>query len=442
MLLYLRTRSIFLPVIKEKNKHIALFLRVFTILGFSFFFNFSNAQSRKQLEQKRKKVQADIAYTRTILNKTNQKKTATLHKINTINQIINKQGEVIGQLKEEVAEADSEIVKQAMTLDELKAAYESEKLKLKKIVRQAYKNRKSVNELAFVFSAGTFRQLSRRLKYLKRLSQFRESRIAEVKDRASKVKNGLEKLEEIKSEKTGLLTSEEVEKRQMERDRNEKAKLVKSLAGQEAELRSRIKQNEKQVAQLNANISALIAREIAAARKKAQQQVAKQTPQPSSPKNAEPAKRSAPAITMTPEARSLSNDFAGNRGGLPWPVERGYISQYFGTHAHPDLAGITLVNNGVDITTGEGSTARAVFRGTVSAILDIPGQEKAVLINHGEYFTVYSRLSDVFVSKGQEINAKQALGKVWTDDENKTILQFQVWQGQAKQNPANWIAPR
>lgn len=422
-----------------------MLIRHITCLIVPFIVLESAAQNRTQLEQKRKKVQNEIAYTRTILNKTSKKKTATLHKINTLNQIIQKQGQVIGQLKDEVAEADSEITKQSLTLDELKSIYDKERQKLKKVVRQAYKSRKVSNEMAFVFSAATFRQLGRRLKYLKRISQYREARIAEVKDKAAQVKNGLEKLEEIKTEKSGLLTAEEVEQRQLERDRNEKANLVKSLAGQEAELRKKIKENERQVARLNASISALIAQEIAAARKKAQQQAAKQTaktPNTGSPKNAEPARKNAPAITLTPEARSLSNDFAGNRGALPWPVERGYISQYFGTHAHPDLAGITMVNNGIDITTGEGSNVRAVFRGTVSAVLDIPGQEKAVLINHGEYFTVYSRLSQVYVSRGQEISSKQSIGKVWTDDENKTVLQFQVWQGQAKQNPAGWIAPR
>lgn len=422
-----------------------MLIRHFACLIVPFIALESAAQNRTQLEQKRKKVQNEIAYTRTILNKTSKKKTATLHKINTLNQIIQKQGQVIGQLKDEVAEADSEITRQSMTLDELKAIYDRERQKLKKVVRQAYKSRKASNEMAFVFSAATFRQLGRRLKYLKRISQYREARIAEVKEKAAQVKNGLEQLEEIKTEKSGLLTAEEVEQRQLERDRNEKANLVKSLAGQEAELRKKIKENERQVARLNASISALIAQEIAAARKKAQQQAAKQTaktPNTGSPKNAEPARKTAPAITLTPEARSLSNDFAGNRGALPWPVERGYISQYFGTHAHPDLAGITMVNNGIDITTGEGSNVRAVFRGTVSAVLDIPGQEKAVLINHGEYFTVYSRLSQVYVSRGQEISSKQSIGKVWTDDENKTVLQFQVWQGQAKQNPAGWIAPR
>lgn len=199
------------------------------------------------------------------------------------------------------------------------------------------------------------------------------------------------------------------------------------------------------MARLNAAISAMIAREIAAARKRARQETARDNASSTAASGKTiggKASRSSGSILLTPEARVISDNFASGRGGLPWPVERGYISQYFGVHAHPDLAGITLVNNGVDITTAEGSTARAVFKGTVSAILEIPGQEKAVLLNHGEYYTVYSRLSQVYVSRGQQVDAKQALGKVWTDDESKTILQFQLWQGQSKLNPAGWLTAR
>lgn len=404
------------------------------------------SQSRKQLESKRKKVQAEINYTRQILKKTSAKKSATLHKIGALNEIISQQGQVISGLRTEITRADSEIYKQSVTLGELKAAYDLEKKKLRKTILQAYKTRKTANELAFVFASGTFKQALRRLKYLKRLSDFRQEQIMAIREKAGHVEKGLATLEEIRTEKSSLLGTEVNERRQLENDRAEKARLVSSLAGQEAELRKKIKQNEKAVARLNSAISSMIAREIAAARRKAQKQAAAAGKTAGTGKTGGKAgsgtARSSPAITLTPEARTLSNSFASSRGALPWPVERGYISQGFGVHAHPDLAGITLVNNGVDITTGEGGQARSVFSGTVSAILEIPGQEKAVLINHGEYYTVYSRLSQVYVSQGQKVDARQSLGRVWTDDDNKTILQFQVWQGQAKQNPAGWLAPR
>ena len=403
------------------------------------------AQSRRELEKKRKKVQEEIQYTRGILQKTSAQKSATLHKIGALNRIINQQAEVIKDLNTELSEADKEINQQNETLEQLKASYQAERLKLRKTVLKAYKGRKSANQLAFVFAASSFRQAVRRMYYLSRLSDFRKQQIGLLESKAAEVKNGLETLEEVRQEKNGILLAEKQEKQQLETDKQQKTKLVQSLAGKEAELRKKIKQNEKAVAKLNSAISAMIAREIAAAKKRAREQTGKDntTTTASARKTAGgKSSRASGSILLTPEARLISDNFESGKGSLPWPVERGYISQYFGVHAHPDLAGITLVNNGVDITTSGGSTARAVFKGTVSAILEIPGQEKAVLLNHGEYYTVYSRLSQVYVSRGQQVEAKQALGTVWTDDESKTILQFQLWQGQSKLNPAGWLTSR
>lgn len=403
------------------------------------------AQSRRELEKKRKKVQEEIQYTRGILQKTSAQKSATLHKIGALNRIIDQQAEVIKDLKTELSEADKEINQQNETLEQLKASYQAERLKLRKTVLKAYKGRKSANQLAFVFAASSFRQAVRRMYYLSRLSDFRKQQIGLLESKAAEVKNGLETLEEVRQEKNGILLAEKQEKQQLETDKQQKTKLVQSLAGKEAELRKKIKQNEKAVAKLNSAISAMIAREIAAAKKRAREQTGKDntTTTASARKTAGgKSSRASGSILLTPEARLISDNFESGKGSLPWPVERGYISQYFGVHAHPDLAGITLVNNGVDITTSGGSTARAVFKGTVSAILEIPGQEKAVLLNHGEYYTVYSRLSQVYVSRGQQVEAKQALGTVWTDDESKTILQFQLWQGQSKLNPAGWLTSR
>lgn len=406
-------------------------------------------QSRKQLETKRKKVQAEIEYTKQILKKTSQKKSAALHNLNTVNAIIGQRVQVIGDLKNEIVQADSEIRFKAATFESLQQNYLQEKLKLRKTVVKAYKTRKNANELAFIFASASFRQALRRLKYLKRLSEYRNFLIGRIDEKKDSVKSGLIVLESSKKEKVVLLTDEVEEKQELEKDKQEKNKIVKSLAGQETQLKKRIRENEVAINKLNSAISSMIAQEIAAARKKAQQAAAKTKPRtpantsPSKPgKPPEKGRASEPVVTLTPEAQEISNSFEANRGSLSWPVDRGYISQSFGVHAHPDIAGITMINNGIDITTNDGIEARASFKGTVSAIINIPGQEKAILVNHGEYFTVYSRLSQVYVTRGQQITSKQALGKVWTDADGKTILQFQVWKGQVKQNPASWLASR
>lgn len=397
--------------------------------------NSLHAQSRSSLEKKRKKAESDIAANRKILKTTQKEKKATLYRLNALNQIIVQSEQLLRNLQEEVQVLDLETQNKQKELDRLQFAYEKERVKLKRTIIQAYKTRKGGQEVAFLLSAKNIRQVMRRMKFLRKLSDFRRHQIASINAQAEKVQTTLAELNQLRKERYGLLGNQRLEMNRLENDKKSKQQMVTALSGKEAELKKRIEKNRAKVAQLNKEISKAIAREIERER---QRQAAKN----SAPKSSGTAKSSPSSSTLTPEARALSADFVNNKGGLPWPVERGFISQSFGTHQHPDLPGITTINNGVDITTQSGGEARCVFKGKVSAILTIPGQGQAVLVNHGEYFTVYTRLSKVYVAKGQELSSGTKLGQVMTDEEGRTILNFQVWLGQAKQNPASWIRGR
>ena len=142
----------------------------------------------------------------------------------------------------------------------------------------------------------------------------------------------------------------------------------------------------------------------------------------------------------TPEVGGLSGDFLANRGRLPWPVAKGKVVSHYGANSHPILSNITTQNSGVDISTGKGSSARAVFEGIVQSVIAIPGGNKAVLVRHGSYFTVYTNLSSVNVSKDDRVARGQLLGLIDTAPTGETVMNFQVWNGATKQNPALWIA--
>ena len=148
-------------------------------------------------------------------------------------------------------------------------------------------------------------------------------------------------------------------------------------------------------------------------------------------------------LTMTPDAIALSNSFAANRGRLPWPVERGVITGYFGPHKHP-VAQVIVDNNGIDIQTSANATARAVFEGTVTSVFPVDGSGMNVLVSHGEFFTVYANLASVNVSKGQKVSTKQAIGTVGNNEEGLPTINFQIWKavskGSTKLNPTQWIA--
>ena len=400
----------------------------------SLFPNTGEAQSRKQLEAKRKKMQRVIAEQRKALSSTQKEKTVTLDKLNSLNQIIQQRQVVIKNLGVEIRSVNYELSQKQKFLDSLTKEHDSQKLKLKKTIVKAYKTRKSGREIAFVFSSKSIAQAMRRWKYIRKISGYRRHQISTIVAQAKSLGKTINQLESVKQEKSVLMGENEKESKELEVDKQSKQTLVKQLSGREEELRDRIRDNEKAIARLNNEISRLIAREIEAERKRKARAVSSSAKSRSG-KTGNAEKEN----TLSPQARAIGGAFSKNRGNLPWPVERGFISQSFGVHEHPDLEGITTVNNGVDITSPRGALASAVFEGTVSAILNIPGQGQAVLLNHGDFFTVYSHLSVVLVEKGQVIRMNQHIGKVMTDEDGKAVLQFQVWHGQEKQNPQSWL---
>jgi len=397
----------------------------------------SFAQSRKQLEAKRKKMQREISEQRKALSNTQQEKTVTLDKLNSLNQIIQQRQVVINNLGLEIRSVNYELTQKQKYLDSLSQENNLQKQKLRKTVLKAYKTRKSGREIAFVFSSKSISQAMRRWKYLRKISAYRRHQISAIIAQSEALGKVIGQLEGVKQEKSVLMYENESETKELEVDKKSKQNLVQQLSGREEELRDRIRSNEKAIARLNNEISRLIAKEIEAERKRKARASTTAAKARTGKGNS-----GANENTLSPQARAIGGAFSKNRGNLPWPVDRGFISQTFGVHEHPDLEGITTVNNGVDITSPKGALASAVFEGTVSAILNIPGQGQAVLVNHGEYFTVYAHLSVVLVEKGQVLRMNQHIGKVMTDDDGKAVLQFQIWEGQEKQNPKSWLRGR
>jgi len=421
------------PKNNQPNRQISLrhLIGAFLLIVFTFsYLGDTNAQNRKQLEAKRKRMQKEIAEQKRILKNTQKEKSATLHNLNTLNQIIEQRQEVINDLATAITSVNNEITYNAVYLDSLTKEYRKQQEKLRKTVIKAYKSRKNGKEIAFVLSSRSFSEAMRRWTYLRKISTYRKHQIAVIRAQAAKLQQTITILEGTKTEKTVLLKENESESRELESDKKEKQKLVTELTAKEQEIREKIRENEKAVARLNSEINRIIQRELS--RPKINTSVSKGS---DSKKGGSTSYES----SLSAEAKALSGSFAKNQGDLPWPTTGGYISQTFGIHQHPDLEDIQMVNNGIDITAPKGSAVSAVYKGTVSAILNIPTQGIAVILNHGEYFTVYSRMSMVFIEKGQVLRMGQHIGKLMTDEEGKAILNFQVWHGQEKQNPQNWL---
>lgn len=399
--------------------------------------------TRKELEKQKKKTEEQIALTKKILKETKNKKQKSLKEIVTISRLIETREELITTINTEIGFVSQDVERKKDEVDSLNSKLDQEKKNYAASLVQSYKNKKVYNNALYLFAAKSFNQLFQRMRFSQYLASAQEKFLEKIKTRKSQLEKKLSELIDLKTSKEKLAHEKQGEVNELEKDKKEKNKVVIALTGKEAELKASLEKQKKANENLNAQINAIIAREIAAARKKAAAQAAARKAGKSgqgTKRPEEPAKPEPKVPEVTPEVQQLSDNFAANKGKLPWPVEKGFISERFGTHAHAKLDQVMIQNNGVDIQTNSGSTARCVYKGTVTAIISIPGMGKAVLVNHGEYYTVYSKLKDVSVSQGQKVEVKQVIGSIMEDEEGSTEIHFEVWYNQEKQNPEAWLA--
>lgn len=329
---------------------------------------------------------------------------------------------MINNINEEIQTTNQQIELNNEILADLKKDLLHLKEEYAQMIYYAYKNRDSFDRLMFIFSARDFNQAFRRVKYFQQYAAYRETQAELIVKTQDDIAVTIQNLENFRNEKFTLLTRLEEERDKLNQERSLQNKTYQTLTKKEKELAATIKEKEKAAKKLQSEIEKIIAEEIRLASEKS-------------------GTTSTGTFALTPDEMELSASFQQNQGGLPWPVERGIISSTFGEHAHPVLKEVKTKNNGVDILTDEGMEARAVFGGEVTRVMSIPNYNYVVMIRHGEFLTVYSNLSEVYVTRGQKIDTKQAIGKIYTDTKDqKTELHFELWKGKTLLNPEGWLA--
>ena len=415
-------------------QHRKQFLMAFVFLFFSFH---STAQNKKDLEKKKEQLRKDIEYTNQLLNQTKKNKSTSYSQLTTLNKKINYRSELINTIHDEISGLDNSITGINRRADSLESRMTELKKQYAGMLYFAYKNQTSYSRLSFIFSARDFNQAYKRMKYLQQLSTYRIQQhrlILQTEDSLAGLKSALQ---QGRIEKAHLLTSREKEKQNLDKEKNEQVSLLKNLTSREKKLRAELSEKQKQEEKLSRAIEDIIRKEIETA-KRAAKKKSTSTLTASANKKPEVITSSA-ALTATPEALKLSRDFAGNKGKLPWPVENGFISGTFGRHSHPIWKDVVVNNNGVDIDSQKGAKARAIFDGKIIRVIMVV-DKYAVLVQHGEYFTLYSNLKDVYVKAGDKVSTKQTLGLVQTDEnEGKTEVHLEIWKGSNKMDPQNWI---
>jgi septal ring factor EnvC (AmiA/AmiB activator) len=401
------------------------------------------SNQRKELENKRKELLEKISLAKKVLDDTRKKQKTTVTELKAITNKIKTRERVISNVKQQVGLIDNQIQESRDSIALLKAELEKLKQEYARSILSAYKSRNVYDKMMFVFSANSFNQAIKRIQYLNQYSDYRQ-RQAELILRTQKdIIVALNRLIDKKRDKLDLLGIEVSEKKELEEDKQEESRVLTALQQKEKEVRKQLAENQAAAKKLNQAIEVLIAKEIEEARKREEarrrEEEAKKTG--SSATSTTASKPTAPAkdLYLTPEVVKMSADFELNKNNLPWPVERGYIAEPFGTHGHPTLKGVQVNNNGVDISTQPGATVRSVFKGKVTKVFNVPGMGKIVLISHGKYFTAYARLASVSVKEGQQVDSKQTIGIVDTDDEGVTEVQFQIWLMDKKLDPEEWL---
>ncbi|MBP9068199.1 MAG: peptidoglycan DD-metalloendopeptidase family protein [Bacteroidia bacterium] len=413
---------------------------------------------KKDLENKKKKINEEINEINEMLNATKANKKNSLGNLLTLNMKLDKRQELIAAINAEIIQLNKKINFTETEIDHLRANLEKLKAEYARMIISAQRQQDAYSRLMFLFSSSNFNQALMRLKYLQQYSVYRKKQADEIVATQSQLQGMLVQLKESKHEKNVLLGNEEAEKDSLSQEKAEQEIVLNSLQQKEKDLKTKLERKKQESVELQLAIKKLIADEIkrkaeeaakeALAAKKAKEEEKKKNKEKNvkvkeiakTNDTKEKTKETPTYPELSDEAEALSNDFANNRGKLPWPITKGIICEPYGEHEHPAIKGFMMMNNGVEICSGKGATARAIFDGEVTSVAVSPTGGKLVIIRHGEYLSVYTNLSDVQVKVGEKVKLKQPIGTVMMDeDETKAAMNFQIWKGQKTMDPSGWL---
>ncbi|NQV77856.1 MAG: peptidoglycan DD-metalloendopeptidase family protein [Lutibacter sp.] len=394
------------------------------ILALILSVNVSAQKTKRQiLEAQRIQNQKDQIYINALLSNTKRKEQNVLSDLKDIKLKIKTRESLITAITNESNELGNEIYLNQLEINQNKRNLESLKKEYADMIFKSYKSKSQNSRIMFLLSSENFQQGYKRFQYMKQYTSFRKKQGEEIQQKTLELQALADALKLKKDLKQKLLSEEKKEKTLVEREKKEQENLLSEVKEKENKYNKQIKQFQKEESRIDALIDKAIRDAIAASNKKS---------------GVAPSKSS--EFTLTAEAKKLASKFTLNKGKLPWPVEKGYVSTYYGKQPHPIVKSATIQSNGVRITTEKGSEARAVFEGTVLSVQVMTGNKKAVLIQHGNYITVYKNLENVIVNTGDKLTTKQIIGTIFTDKiTDETILGFVLSNNMVTENPTSWI---
>ena len=390
-------------------------------MGFVIIQAQQTSKKQKELEAQRLRLKKEIKQINSILfNNIKTRKSALTQvedlqvKLNVRLELIKVTNEQANLLTTRISINERNISTNRLELRNLKDEYAN-------LIQKSYESKSLQNRLMFLFSSESFLQAYKRVQYLKQYASYRRKQGKAIANKTKLLQELNQTLNNEKAEKILLIEENRLVQQQIEKDAQDQKSLIKTLERKQTSLASQISKKEKQQKAIDREINRLI-REAIAASNKALGKKRKKT------------------FQLTPEAKLIADNFKANKGRLPWPLEKGVVVQGFGRQRHPVVKTTTIQSNGVIIATEPLAQVRAVFEGEVMSVIVIKGSNPSVLIRHGNFITLYTNLAKLYVTKGEKVNAKQAIGEVFTNQQTgKTQFQFGIFNNVDALNPKEWV---
>ena len=397
------------------------YILIFFALGFGQLKAQQTSKQQKELEAQRIRLKKEIKQINTILFKNSKTRKNALTEVEDLQVKLNVRSELIrvtnqqaNLLTSKIRINEKNISVQRKELEDLKSEYAN-------LIRKSYESKSLQNRLMFLFSSENFLQAYKRLRYLKQYVRYRRKQGKAISIKTKLLQQLNQMLSNEKADKILLIEENRIVQKEIEKEKKEQNTLIKNLERKQKKLASQISKKEKQQRAIDREINRLIREAIAASNSRAGEKGKK-------------------TFQLTPEAKLLADNFISNKGRLPWPLEKGIVVQGFGRQRHPVVKTTIIQSNGVVIATEPLAQVRAVFEGEVMSVIVIKGSNPSVLIRHGNFITLYTNLAKLYVKKGEKVNAKQAIGEVFTNQQTgKTQLQFGIFNNVKALNPKDWV---
>ncbi len=422
---------------KIVGKIVLIYLLLYTSIGFS-------QKTSDKLKREQSRLEQKISDTKFLLSKSKSAKETSLDELKVIKNQIFYREQLLKNYDNQIRAAELSLKSKAQQIELLYEKINQLKKQYQKLLIYAYKHRNIYGKMMFVFSSGSYFEALKRIKYLEYIAEIQEKQFLAIRQHQKLIKEEIIIIEKEKEHKRAIIQEKLNEKIEIESDRKNQEYLYQKFKNEENILISKLAKEERLRRNLRDRINEAIRQEIAAEEARRKKEEAERLVS-SDTKNNLNSSSSESIFLETKESYKLNASFEKNKGRLPWPVERGNITENFGKNLHPTLKNVTTNNRGIDISTSKNSQVRAVFKGQVTSVLKIPGAGKVIIIKHGNYRTVYSNLQDTYVKSGMNIDTKKVIGTLLLSESvNMSIAHFEIHHVIGSKvtclNPTLWIS--